>query len=136
MNKYLQLVRLKFSFLYNSSINIKCQWKNIQQQKIVQLLCLFDITESVKSPLLIQKLNENWKFSIGILENYSTLFFPCFCIDTGIRNRNNVAPKACRNASITAYMMSLLGVIAVHFGSTMWLSSLSLNALIKRARSS
>lgn len=92
----------------------------MQQQKIVQLLCLFDITESMKSALLIQKLNENWKFSIGILENYSTLFFPnCFCIDTGIRNRNNVAPKACRNASITAYMMLLLGVIAVHFGDTM-----------------
>lgn len=29
--------------------------------KIVQLLCLFDIFESMKSPLLVQKLNENWK---------------------------------------------------------------------------
>lgn len=29
--------------------------------KVVQLLCLFDIIESVKSPLLVQKLNENWK---------------------------------------------------------------------------
>jgi len=27
--------------------------------KIVQLLCLLDLTESVKSPPLVQKLNEN-----------------------------------------------------------------------------
>lgn len=28
--------------------------------KTVQLLCLLDLTESVKSPLLFQKQNENW----------------------------------------------------------------------------
>lgn len=29
--------------------------------KIVQLLCLLDLIESVKSPPLVQKLNENWR---------------------------------------------------------------------------
>lgn len=94
--------------------------------KIVQLLCLLDLIESVKSPPVVQKLNENWrllKYLIGNIQELqcfiSYFFFyltdvlfaglTTFWIGTGIRNRVNVAPKVCRNASNTDHMMAFLG---------------------------
>lgn len=50
--------------------------------KIVQLLCLFDIIESVKRSLLVKNINENWKLlkfligNIGELQYLIYNFFP------------------------------------------------------------
>lgn len=44
--------------------------------KIVQLLCLLDLIESVKNPPVVQKLNENWRLLKYLIRNIQEL--QCF----------------------------------------------------------